>query len=291
MAHAHSWGFRAGHPISSDLTVLRRLGGGSAYEVFLAFDEVGYTPVVVKVVRPHLVDDERTRRALTREVTALARVAHPSVVRALRHDVECDLPHVVLEHVEGPRLSSLVRRHGALQPHQYLPLVIDVAAALHYFRHVDLVHLDIKPSNIVMGSPAKLIDLSVARSTDRARRAELIGTDAWMAPEQVSIERFGEPGFACDVWGLGATAFHAVGGDRPFGPGDPEAPELAARFPQLDADPRPLPHGTPDEVVKVIHAALERDPANRPLPHEMVAALEPVVAALPGPRLTFRIRR
>jgi serine/threonine protein kinase len=286
-----SWGVRPGDRIAPELTALRPLGGGSAYEVFLAFDEVGYTPVVVKVVRPGLAKDERTLRGLRREVSALGHVVHPVVVRALRSDLESDPPYVVLEHVEGPRLSTLVRRYGALQPQQYLPLMIDVAAALHYFRRVDVVHLDIKPSNVIMGSPARLIDLSVARPSARAARAELIGTDAWMSPEQVSIDRFGGPGFASDVWGLGATVFHAVAGAPPFAEGDPEAADLGEQFPQVVEAPRPLPDGTPAEVAKVLHAALDRDPGNRPLPHEVVDALEPVVAALPEPRLTFNVRR
>ena len=60
----------------------------------------------------------------------------------------------MLEHVDGPRLSTLIRRYGPLQEQQYLPLAIDIAAALHYFRHRGYVHLDIKPSNIIMGAPA-----------------------------------------------------------------------------------------------------------------------------------------
>ena len=75
---------------------------------------------------------------------------------------------MVLEHIDGPRLSSLIRRHGPLPEQQYLPLAIDIASALHYLRYVDVVHLDIKPSNIIMGAPARLIDLSVARSRERA---------------------------------------------------------------------------------------------------------------------------
>ena len=169
-----SWHLAEGDQLTPELTAMRLLGGGSSYEAYLAFDEVTFSPVVVKVIRPGRVDDESSLRGLRREVAALAAVNHPVVVRGLRHELEGERPHVVLEHIDGPRLSSLIRRHGPLQEQQYLPLAIDVAAALHYLRRVDYVHLDIKPSNIIMGAPARLIDLSVARPAERgggARRA------------------------------------------------------------------------------------------------------------------------
>ena len=72
-------------------------------------------PVVVKVVRPDQVADETSLRGLRREVQALATVNHPVVVRGLRHELEGERPHVVLEQIDGPRLSSLIRRHGRLR--------------------------------------------------------------------------------------------------------------------------------------------------------------------------------
>lgn len=291
MNRSTSWHLAEGDPITPELTVLRRLGGGSAYEVFLAFDEVTYVPVVVKVVRPDQASDRHTLRGLRREVAALDAVNHPVVARALRADLDSERPHVVLQHIEGPRLSSLIRRHGALQEQQYLPLAIEVAAALHYFRGVDLVHLDIKPSNVIMSAPARLIDLSVARTSERAAESRRIGTDFYMAPEQADPETHGPPGFASDVWGLGATLFHAVAGHRAFEKGDPEAGSLAARYPQLVDPPLPLPDRVPGPVLEVLRTTLAKDPSSRPSPAEIVDALEPVLAGLPAPRLTFKVRR
>jgi serine/threonine protein kinase len=270
---------------------MRRLGGGSAYEAWLCFDEVTWSPVVVKVLRPSQVADESSRRGLRREVLALRTINHPVVARGLRDGQEGERPHVVLEHVDGPRLSSLIRRYGRLQEAQYLPLAIDVASALHYFRQVGWTHLDIKPSNVIMGAPARLIDLSVARPEEDARRLRHpIGTDAYMAPEQSDP---GEqvPSYASDVWGLGATLFHAVAGHRPFTDGDPDQHDVRLRFPQLVEDPAPLPAGVPGEVADVIMASLRRDPSDRPLPHEVAEALEPVLARQPrGSLAGFTIR-
>jgi serine/threonine-protein kinase len=287
------WDFGEDGLIAPGLTAVRLLGGGAAYEAWLAFDDITYAPVVVKVLRPGQVHDEASRRGLRREVRALAEVNHPVVVRSLRHDVDGPRPHVVLEHVDGPRLSSLVRRYGPLQEQQYLPLAIDLASALHYFAHVGHVHLDIKPSNVIMGAPARLIDLSVARTVEEAAGLRHpIGTDAYMAPEQCEPPGTGTPGPASDVWGLGATLFEAVAGHRPFDDGDPDAEALEARFPQVGGTPYALPDRVPEEVAKVVHAALAPDPRDRPLPREIAEALQPVLERQPVGHLAgFKVRR
>jgi serine/threonine-protein kinase len=291
MRRDDSWNLTEGDTLTDELTAMRLLGGGNAYEAYLAFDEITYAPVVVKVLRPGQVSDESSLRGLRREVATLAEVNHPVVVRGLRHQLEGERPHVVLEHIDGPRLSSLIRRHGPLQEQQYLPLAIDVASALHYLRRIGVVHLDIKPSNIIMGAAARLIDLSVARRVERAASlTHQIGTDFYMAPEQVDPGTAGVPGPASDVWGLGATLFEAVAGYRAFDDGDRDAERLADRFPQLVEEPYELPDRVPDEVAKVVYAALERDPDDRPLPHEVANALEPVLARQPRGRLTSKVR-
>lgn len=291
MSQKDTWRLREGDHITPELTAMRLLGGGSSYEAYLAFDEITFAPVVVKVIRPSRVTDESCLRGLAREVRSLAEVNHPVVVRGLRHQLEGERPHVVLECIDGPRLSSLIRKHGPLQQQQYLPLALDIASALHYFRHLGYVHLDIKPSNIIMGAPARLIDLSVARTAQHAARLTgQIGTDFYMAPEQVEPGRRGVPGPASDVWGLGATLFEAVAGYRAFDQGDPSAEHVAARFPQLADEPHELPGDTPPEVAKVLYAALAKDPAERPVPHEIADALQPVLERQPRARLSTKLR-
>lgn len=288
------WGLQPGDAITDDLVAMKLLGGGSAYEAYLAFDEVTFSHVVVKVLRPDQVESSSAHRGLRREVRALADINHPVTVRGLRHDLVGPRPHVVLETVDGPRLSTLVRRYGPLQDAQYLPLAIDLASAAHYLRRVGYVHLDIKPSNIIMGAPARLIDLSVARTVDDAAALRhLIGTDFYMAPEQVRPGDPHVPQPASDVWGIGVTLFEAIAGFRPFPDGDPDAEALEDRFPQLVAVPRPLPAERVHPCVgELVEAMLDRDPRARPEPHEVSEAIEPVLTALPRGHLAgFRMRR
>lgn len=137
-----------------------------------------------------------------------------------------------------------------------------------------------------MGAPARLIDLSVARTSEAAAALRNpIGTDAYMAPEQCEPPSTGTPGPASDVWGLAATLFHAVAGYRPFDDGAMESDDVTLRYPQLVEDPYELPDRVPHEVAKIVYAGLDKDPAVRPLPHEVAEALEPVLARQPRARL------
>jgi serine/threonine protein kinase len=282
-----SWELSRGDEIVPGLTAMKLLGGGSAYEVYLAFDEKLYAPVVVKTVRPDQVDDSATLRGLERECELLQILNHPAIVRGFRASTEGPRPYVVLENLDGPRLSSLIRRHGPVPPQQLLPLGIELASAVHYLGEMGVVHLDIKPSNVIMGAPARLIDLSVARTIERAATLTApIGTDAYMAPEQCVPTRDGRPGFAADMWGIGATLFHALAGYRPFETGTDERDATdAERWPQLVDEPMLLPEWVPDDLAKPILACLEPSPADRPTPAELAEAFEPLMAALPKPRL------
>lgn len=280
------WGLEQGDEIATGLTAMRLLGGGSAYEAYLAFDDLLHTPVVVKVVRPDQVDDDSTLSGLAREVDMLGRLNHPAIVRGFHADLGGARPHVVLENIDGPRLSSLVRRHGPLPVQQLVPLAIELASAAHYLRETGVVHLDIKPSNIIMGAPARLIDLSVARTfEDAAALRAPIGTDGYMAPEQCVPTGPVAPGPEADIWGIGATLFHAVAGYRPFPRGGGDETTDAQRWLQLVTPPQPLPARVPAEIATPVLACLDPDPTVRPTPAELVAAFEEPLATMPKGRL------
>ncbi|MGH3484605.1 MAG: serine/threonine-protein kinase [Nocardioidaceae bacterium] len=282
-----SWELARGDEIVPGLIAMKLLGGGSAYEAYLTFDQKLYAPVVVKVVRPDLVGDDSTLRGLERECDLLQRLNHPAIVRGFRAALDPPRPYVMLENLDGPRLSSLIRRHGPLPPQQWLPLGIELASAVHYLGEMGVVHLDVKPSNIIMGAPARLIDLSVARTIERAGELTApIGTDAYMAPEQCVPTRERRPGYAADMWGIGATLYHALAGFRPFERGsDADDATDAERWPQLVDEPRLLPEWIPDDLAKPVLACLDPDPAARPTPAALAEAIEPLMAALPKPRL------
>jgi eukaryotic-like serine/threonine-protein kinase len=278
------WNFEEGAEIAGGLRALRLLGGGHRYEAYVATDERLRAPVVVKVLRPDRVDDAGTLAGLRGEVRMLRRLSHPNLVRAFGAALAGPRPHVVLELVEGPRLSTLIRRYG-VDLEQLLPLALNLCSVLHYLAGERVVHLDVKPRNVIMGAGPKLIDLSIARPVDElGLLATPVGTDAYMAPEQCDPARFGELGPAADVWGLGATLYEALTARRPF-------PASEERFPQLHLRPLPLPDRVPGPVAGAVTACLEPRPADRPTAGQLADALEPLVGALPAPRIgRFRPR-
>jgi serine/threonine protein kinase len=284
VSERQSWEFEEGAPIAPGRTVLKPLGGGTRYEVFLVWDEVMFAICVAKVLRPDHPEDDRALRDLRREAEILERLAHPVIVRGFDAVLEGPHPHVMIEHLEGPSLRRLIRRGGPLPLEQLLPLALHVAGALEYLRHMDVVHLDVKPDNIIMGVPPRLIDLSIARSLERAARISTpIGTDAYMAPEQCEPNGRAEIGTAADVWGLGATLYHAVSGGVPFPrPEDArESEDPRVRFPQLAGEPEPLAGETPNDLRELIASMLDRNPAARPTAGEVAGRLEPLVAEQP----------
>ena len=292
------WRFTEGEPIDDGLSTLRLLGGGERYETYLAYDERRLALVAVKVVRPDLTTDAVARRGLAREAELLVRLSHPAIVRSFGAVLDGPRPYLLLEHLEGPRLSSLVRRHGPLDLEQLAPLGVQLASAAHYMAAEGVVHLDIKPSNVIMGAPARLIDLSIARTADLLPgRVRPIGTDAYMAPEQCDPVGRGPLTPAADVWGIGATLHHAALGRATFAAAadtqDEAAPApapSAARFPQLVRPPEPLPSRLPRALAEVVTRCLAADPGDRPTAAEVAAAFEGLAAALPRRPVLRRFR-
>ena len=281
------WGFREGDEIVQGRHVLRRLGGGFRYEAYLAWDDRLYAVVVVKVLRPGLVEAERALRGLAEEAEMLDRLDHPVIVRGFDAVLDGPRPHIVLEHLEGPRLSTLIRKYGPLPVEQLVPLAVQLCSALHYLAGAGVVHLDVKPSNIIMGAPPRLIDLSVARTAAECETLDVpVGTDGYMAPEQCDPVALGAVDAAADIWGLGVTLYPAATGERPFSePGGRDA-EPAVRWPQLVESPQPLDGRLGPALAEPIMSCLAYDPTARPRPDELAAVLEPVLGALPKPRLS-----
>jgi serine/threonine protein kinase len=289
-----SWSLAEGDELAPGLRVLRSLGGGSRYEVFLVWHERLFALAVAKVLRPEAAADARALRDLRREAELLDRLAHPCLVRGFGAVVDGPRPHLVLEHVEGPTLGSLLKKYGPLPLHQLLPLALHVTAVLHYLSVEGHVHLDVKPANIIMGVPPRLIDLSIARThASAARLADAIGTDAYMAPEQCRPELApGAVGTPADVFGLGATLHHAASGKVPFERprGARRSAVLEERFPQLVRDAAPLADDLPAAFVELVLRMMARRPEDRPSPADVAHALEPLVAEVPD-RLQWSRRR
>ena len=280
------WAFSEGDEIVPGIHQLRLLGRARRYEAHLAWHDSMLAVVVVKILRPDRVEDRSALEGLASEARALEALDHPVLVRSFGGALDGPRPHLVLEFLEGPRLSTLIRKYGPLAIEQAVPLAVQLCSALHFMALKGWVHLDVKPKNIIMGAPARLIDLSVAYTVDEAAALDVpVGTDAYMAPEQIEPGSLGSPGPASDVWGMGMTLFEAVTGERPFGRGND-----ADRFPQLHRERVPFPDEVPRRLAEIVESCLAPEPEARPTARDVAEALEPLVAMLPKRPIIGRLK-
>ncbi|WP_190038998.1 serine/threonine-protein kinase [Streptomyces fructofermentans] len=265
--------------------LLGRLGSGGMGRVYLGRSAGGRT-VAVKVVHPHFALDEEFRARFRREVEAARRVGGAYTAPVLDADPDAPVPWVATGYAAGPALGAAVADAGPLPEHSVRVLGAGLAEALAAVHRLDLVHRDVKPSNVLLTLDGPLlIDFGIARATDGTASLTStgvsVGSPGYMSPEQI-LGR-GVSG-AADVFSLGAVLAYAATGASPF-PGDSSAAllyKVVHEEPELGSL-----SGTLRDVVA---GCLAKDPAARPSPAALAAALAPEGAAglvtagwLPGP--------
>jgi eukaryotic-like serine/threonine-protein kinase len=230
----------------------RTIGMGGFGAVYRARHVVLDNVVALKLMRPSVI---RTRpallRLLTEEARFAARIDHANVVRV--HDVATSNDHtyIVMEHVDGPDLSVMMKWRGALPYKMVVRILRHIVAALAAGLAENLVHRDVKPSNILLtrAGVTKLADFGLAQSSSAAEITGVrgvVGTAAYMAPEQASDSKHVD--FRSDIYSLGVTAYHALTGGLPFSDHDPK---------QLAVAHLTQPVVPPSRFIPAIPAALD----------------------------------
>jgi serine/threonine-protein kinase len=264
------------------------LGRGASAEVYDGWDELLQRPVAIKMLHPD-ADSHWSAERFCDEARTAARLSSPHVVTV--HDFCSDGdPYLVLERMSGRTWADELREtdHATggrrVDDRRICEVLCAVLDALAEARALGIVHRDVKPGNVMLtddGMP-KLGDFGIAKSAGGdalTRTGEVLGSFAYVAPERAR----GEPATpASDIWSVGIMAYEAFTGARPF-TGDSPATVVHA---VLSGAPVPIDEHRPDLPVGVRQAvtrALSADPASRPSPEELIAALsgtsDPTVAA------------
>ncbi|WP_460341133.1 serine/threonine-protein kinase [Actinoallomurus acanthiterrae] len=233
--------------------LIGRLGAGGQGVVYLGESPSGER-VAVKLLR--FGGDARERRYFAKELAAARKVDPFCTARILDADVEGDLPYIVSEFIDGPSLRQVVREDGPLRGSVLHRLAIGTATALVAIHQADVVHRDFKPANVLLGPDGpRVIDFGVAHVVDATISGHVIGTPAFMAPEQLRNE---PPGRATDMFAWGGTLVYAATGRPPFG-----EDHLGAVVSRIQHMPPDL--GDFNGPLREIAAAcLDKDPARRP---------------------------
>jgi serine/threonine protein kinase len=249
-----------GRKITPGTTIVAHLHRSAGYDVYDAWSEPRGCRVIVKTLRPDRLRVPAARRRLLREGRLLMRLTHPHIVRAYEvHDGP--RPAVVMETLTGATVEHLIATaRRPLSGTELANLGAHLAGALRHLHAEGVLHLDLKPSNVVAEhGRAKILDLSHARPPGRMRAGH--GTWCYMAPEQA---RGGEVDAAADVWGLGIVLYAAGLRSNPLGD---IAERLDVDEPQLHARPAALRRARPRlpaALATLVDACLELEPGARP---------------------------
>jgi len=259
-----------GAEVAPGYSVEAHIHRSNVLDVYDAWSDERDCRCVVKTLRPDRLRDPGARRALLAEGALLERLIHPGIVRGYA-TLRRPRPLVAMETLGGETLAHLVeRRARPLGARELAFLGLQLSSAVGYLHRHGVVHLDLKPSNIVAeAGRAKLIDLSIARAPGRVRAGT--GTWCYMAPEQA---RGGLAGPPADVWGLGVVLWEAACGHTPFDDEDIDFPQLSRPAPAIRAVRR-----LPRALAGAIDRCLEPHPADRPGLAELREALTPVAGA------------
>ena len=272
--------------LSPTYEVLRPLGLGGMGAVFLAKEPALKRLVAVKVLAPHLAADKRARIRFEREARAAAAISHPNVVRvyAVGETKRTKLPYIIMQYVDGPNLEEWRLRRGRVSERDARRVVGEVAAALAAAHGRDLIHRDVKPSNVLMekdSGRAFVADfgVSAALSPDDSQETKLtetgalIGTPSFMSPEQSS----GLPLTPkSDVYSLGVLAYQLLIGELPYYANSPMGWAAA----HLRDIPTPTGEMRPElspAVAQMVDHCLAKASGDRPTADEMSRGMLPTL--------------
>ena len=250
------------------------IGRGGMADVYRATDQLLSRPVAIKVLRD-TPDDDSDRHRFTGEATTLARLNHVNLVMVLDAGVTAEQPYLVMELVEGPTLGQSTQG-GPLPLEQVGRIGAQMADALAYAHGAGVIHRDVKPGNVLLGSDgrARLADFGIARligdTVRHTKTGHAIGTPAYLSPEQV---RGDDVTPAVDVYSLGLVLLEALTGERAF-PGSPTESAIV----RLSKSPA-IPDSLPEPWRDVLTRMTAMEPTGRPTATEVAGQLRSPVPA------------
>lgn len=255
------------------------LGEGGMGIVYSAIDDRGRHGAL-KVVQPDLhLEDSAARERFEREVRLATQVAGTHLARVLDHQLDAEQPYLVTELIEGITLRDEVTRKGALDIWRLRSLAGDLLAAIATLSEAGITHRDLKPSNVMLsGHGAVVLDLGIASAADSERLTQtgrLIGTPAYMAPEQFSDPDVIAP--AIDVFAWASVVYFAATGKAPFHVNGANQASIGHRVMSVKVDYAAIESG----LRPLVESAHAKQPQARPSAAKLLESVAALAKTIP----------
>ena len=235
----------------------RRLGVGGMATVQLAFDTRLERYVAVKLLAEHLAEDGAFVNRFRREALAAARLVHPNIVQVYDFGLEQagERQFIVMEFVDGASCAELLRDEGRLEPREAVAVLTQACRGLDYAHRNGVVHRDVKPGNLLRSRDhvVKLADFGIAKAAEQSditKVGSVLGTAAYLSPEQARGEPAGPP---ADLYALGVVSYQLLTGRLPY-----EAASLTDLARQQESGPPVAPDELEADVTPELAIAVMR---------------------------------
>jgi serine/threonine protein kinase len=265
--------------------IVSKLGEGGFGTVYRAIDETLRIPVAIKIVKPERAGNEDVIRKFLRGAIAAAQVEHVNVVKIHRigRDEKFKLHYIVMEHLRGRTLQSILDERGVLPYGEVLPWLFQAADGLQAAHEKSIIHRDVKPDNIMLSAEGviKVTDLGLARMVGKEMKTtRVMGTPNFMAPEQFEGKNMDR---RTDVYGFGICAYYLLSHQFPYEGKN----SMQIVFSILTTAPRPLTDmapAVPPSLWEILKRAIARHPAERhPTIQDLKEELAEFLALHPAP--------
>jgi serine/threonine protein kinase/class 3 adenylate cyclase len=255
--------------------VLSQIGAGGMGVVYKVRDLEAGEIVALKILKAGIAADPAMQENLRREVCLSRKVTHKNVCRIHEFNRSQGAAYLSMEFVDGESLLARLQRTGAIPWAEAIVITQQICTGLREAHAQGIVHRDLKPANIMLGrgnGAVKIMDFGIARSFQNTANmtSTMIGTPAYMAPEQVELKRTDA---RTDIYSLGLVLYEMVTGTAAFGGDTPIAVALK-QLKESPKRPREIAAGLPAHAENAILRCLQKDPAKR------FASVDELMAAL-----------
>jgi serine/threonine protein kinase len=259
--------------LGENYTVVEKVGQGGMGTVYQVHDNLLNRTLAVKVLRPELAADQSALKRFDQESRALSELNHPNIVAVFSSGkTDQGAPYVVMDHIGGQNLSTVIKNLGGMDAGRALNIFIEICDALHHAHDKGIIHRDLKPSNIILSksesgeeSP-RVVDFGIAKVisktsgetvTGLTQMGDVFGTPTYMSPEQCQGDKLDA---RSDIYSLGCVMFETLSGAPPFTESNPfklMTKHVSEKAPVLTTK------GVSSGLAGVVAKCLEKEPEKR----------------------------